>query len=239
MIQFHAIMKQCPLFDGIEIEDLSAMMGCIGEKTMTVAKGQYICREGDPATHVGMVLTGAVRMEREDYYGNRSIVAHIAPSELFGETYACADVASMPISIVADEDSTVLMMDCRRITRTCSHACSFHSRIIFNLLRLVAEKNLVYDQKIQVTSKRTTREKLMAYLLNQAKIQGCSNFRIPYDRQELADYLEVDRSGLSAEISKLRREGILESEKNFFILKYGREKHRFSIAKATEQNGNA
>ena len=219
MINFHSIMSQCPLFDGIEMEDLSAMMGCIGGKTATAQKNQSICREGDPATHVGMVLSGAVRLEREDYYGNRSIVAHIGPGELFGETYACAGIKNLPISVVADEDSQVLLMDCRRITTTCSHACAFQSRIIFNLLRVVAGKNLVYDQKIQVTSRRTTREKLMTYLLNQAKLQGSNSFRIPYDRQELADYLEVDRSGLSAEISKLRKEGILESEKNYFTLK--------------------
>lgn len=219
MKNFHSIMSQCPLFDGIEMEDLYAMMGCIGGKTATAQKNQSICREGDPATHVGMVLSGAVRLEREDYYGNRSIVAHIGPGELFGETYACAGIKNLPISVVADEDSQVLLMDCRRITTTCSHACAFHSRIIFNLLRVVAGKNLVYDQKIQVTSRRTTREKLMTYLLNQAKLQGSNSFRIPYDRQELADYLEVDRSGLSAEISKLRKEGILESERNYFTLK--------------------
>ena len=139
---------------------------------------------------MGMVLSGAVRLVREDYYGNRSIVAHIGPAELFGETYACAGISAVPISIVADENSVVLLMDCRRITTTCSSACAFHNRIIFNLLKLVAVKNLVFDQKIQ----------------------------IPYDRQELADYLEVERSGLSAEISKLRREGILECEKNHFKL---------------------
>ena len=216
--EFHPVLARCALFDGIRMEDLSAMLGCIGGRTVSAAKGQPIYREGDPATHVGMVLTGAVRLEREDYYGNRSIVAHIGPAELFGETYACAGIASLPISVVADEDSVVLLMDCRRITTTCSSACAFHSRIIFNLLRLVAVKNLVFDQKIQVTSKRTTREKLMAYLLNQAKLQGSNSFTIPYDRQELADYLEVDRSGLSAEISKLRREGILESSKNSFTL---------------------
>jgi len=218
MVNFHPVMERCPLFDGIHMEDLSAMLGCIGGHSVTAVKGQYLCREGDPATHVGMVVSGAVRLEREDYYGNRSIVAHIGPGELFGETYACASAASLPISVVADVDSTVLLMDCSRITKTCSHACAFHSRIIFNLLRVVAEKNLVYDQKIQVTSKRTTREKLMAYLLNQAKLQGSSSFRIPYDRQALADYLEVDRSGLSSEISKLRKEGILLSEKNQFTL---------------------
>lgn len=218
MGDLNGILEQCPLFDGIRMEDLSAMLDCIGGRKLTVAKGQYVSREGDPADHVGMVLTGAVRLERADYYGNRSIVAHIGPAELFGETYACAGVRQLPVDVVADEDSAVLLMDCRRITTTCSSACAFHSRIIFNLLKLVATKNLVYDQKIQITSKRTTREKLMAYLLNQAKLQGSSTFTIPYDRQELADYLEVDRSGLSAEISKLRKEGVLESEKRRFTL---------------------
>ena len=218
MKKFYSILERCPLFDGIRVEDLGAMLGCIGGRTVSVQKGQPIYREGDPATHVGLVLSGAVQLIREDYYGNRSIVAHLGPAELFGETYACAGISSLPISVVADADSTVLLMDCRRITVSCSSACAFHSRMIFNLLRLVAVKNLVFDQKMQVTSKRTTREKLMTYLMNQAKLQGSNSFTIPYDRQELADYLEVDRSGLSSEISKLRREGILESAKNHFTL---------------------
>lgn len=218
MNEIHPVMARCPLFEGIRPEDLIAMLGCIEGRQLSVPKGQPVFREGDPATHVGMVLSGAVRMEREDYYGNRSILAHIKPSELFGETYACAGSPALPISIIADEDSRVLLMNCRRITTSCSSACAFHSRIIHNLLRLVATKNLVYDQKIQITSRRTTREKLMAYLLNEAKIQNRKTIIIPYDRQALADYLEVDRSGLSAEISKLRKEGVLESEKSRFTL---------------------
>lgn len=218
MKEYIPVMKNSPLFDGIHAEDLSAMLECIGGQIVSIAKGQFVFREGDPANRVGMVLNGAVRLEREDYYGNRSIVAHIGPSGLFGETYACAGLQFLPISVVADVDSTVLLMDCRRITTTCTNACSFHNRIIFNLLKLVATKNLVYDQKIQITSKRTTREKIMAFLLNQAKLHGSNSFHIPYDRQELADYLEVDRSGLSAEISKLRKENKLICEKNNFIL---------------------
>ena len=218
MKKYQDILQLCPLFDGIRHEDLSAMMGCIGGKMLSVPKGKAVWREGDPATHVGMVLEGAVRLEREDYYGNRSIVARRGIGELFCESYACAAVATLPISVVADEDCNVLIMDCRRITVSCSNACSFHNRIIFNLLRLVAEANLVYDQKIQITSRRSTREKLMAYLLSEAKLSGSAEFSIPYDRQELADYLEVERSGLSAEISKLRKEGVLESEKNRFKL---------------------
>lgn len=218
MKDYFEILEQCALFDGIHMDDLQAMMGCIGGRVAQFSKGAYVLREGDPATFVGMVLSGSVQLVREDYYGNRSIVAHIGPAQLFGETYACANVAALPVNIVADSDCRVLLMDCRRITTSCCNACVFHSRIIFNLLRLVATKNLVYDQKIQITSQRTTREKLMAYLLNQAKLQGSNSFTIPYDRQGLADYLEVDRSGLSVEISKLRKEGVLESAKNHFIL---------------------
>ena len=120
--------------------------------------------------------------------------------------------------MVADEDSQVLLMECRRITTSCCNACEFHNRIICNLLKLVAVNSLMFDLKIQVTSKRTTREKLMTYLLDQAKLRGSSSFTIPFDRQELAAYLEVDRSGRSAETSKLRPEGVLESEKNRFTL---------------------
>lgn len=218
MKEFYSVLERCPLFNGIQMEDLWALLGCLGGKVTAAAKGQTIFREGDKATHVGIVLRGAVQMIREDYYGNRSIVAHIGPAEMFGESYACAGVLALPISVVADQDSQVLLIDCRRITASCTNACAFHSRIIFNMLRLVAGKSLVLDQKIQVTSKRSTREKLMTYLLSQAKLQNANEFTIPYDRQALADYLEVDRSGLSAEIGKLRREGVLESEKNRFRL---------------------
>lgn len=218
MTNFYPILQACPLFHGLEGEELSAILACLGAKQSNVLKGQTIFHEGEPATHMGIVLTGAVRLIREDFYGNRSIVAHITAGELFGESYSCAELATLPISVIADEDSQLLLLDCQRITVCCSQACAFHSRVIFNLLRLVARKNLLFDQKIQVTSKRSTREKLMTYLLQQAKQQGSDSFAVPYDRQELADYLEVDRSGLSAEISKLRREGILSCEKSHFRL---------------------
>ena len=218
MEKFLSILERCPLFSGVSREDLSAVMGCIGGSVMEVGREQPVFLEGAPATFVGLVLEGAVRLERQDYYGNRSIIGYVGPTELFCETYACAQVAHLPISVIADVDSRVLLMDCARITTGCSGACSFHSRIIHNLLGMVATANLRYDQKIQITSRRSTREKLLAYLNSEAKRQGCNRFSIPYDRQELADYLEVDRSGLSAEISKLRKEGILECHKSEFIL---------------------
>lgn len=216
MEKYTEILQSCPLFEGVSGQELLGLLHCLGGKTVTAQKGQAILHEGDPATHLGIVLTGAVRLERMDYYGNRSIVAHIGPGQLFAESYACARVQALPISVVADEAAAVMLIDCHRITVSCSNACGFHSRIIHNLLYLVADRNLLFDRKLQITAMRTTREKLMAYLMDCMKTAGSARFTIPYDRQELADYLEVDRSGLSVQIGKLRREGILECHKNHF-----------------------
>ena len=143
-------------------------------------------------------------------------MAMIEPTQIFGESFACADEKKMPVDIVASEDSEILMVDCQRVIHSCSNACDFHRHIIFNLLKIVAKKNILFNQKIEITSKRTTREKLLTYLLQQAKKTGSDEFSIPYDRQELADYLEVDRSGLSVEIGKLKKEGIIDNRKNIF-----------------------
>jgi len=212
------ILDGCVLFAGIAPEDRGPMLGCLGARMLEVGKNQVIFQEGDPANWVGIVLEGCVQMVREDYYGNRSILARIGPLGLFGESFACADVQTLPVSVVAVEDSTVLIIDSRRITVTCANACGFHNQMIFNMLKVVANKNLVLNQKIEITSKRTTREKLMTYLLAQAKLHSSDTFTIPYDRQALADYLEVDRSGLSAEISKLRKEGVLDCTRSSFRL---------------------
>lgn len=208
----------CPLFAGISDCEMSAVLGCIGARVAEYGKNEPIFMEGDPADRVGIVLSGAAQIVKEDFYGNRSIVASIAPSQLFGETFACAEIERMPVNVVATEKSEIMLIDCRRITMTCSNACAFHSRMILNLLRVVAAKNLVFNQKIEITSKRTTREKLMTYLMDQAKQNGASEFTIPFDRQSLADYLGVERSALSAEIGKLKNDGILDTTRSYFRL---------------------
>jgi len=212
------ILQNCPLFAGIDPQDLGPLMDCLGARSMPVKKQQVILAEGDPARFVGIVLEGSVQIEKVDYFGNRSIMAQAGAGELFGESFACAGAATMPVSAVAVTDGRILLMDCQRITVSCSNACGFHSRLISNLLRIVAGNNIRLNQKIEITAKRTTREKLMAYLLGQAKFHGSDSFTIPFDRQALADYLQVERSAMSAEISKLRKEGILESTKKYFRL---------------------
>lgn len=218
MQEFFSILCECPMFKDVESPNLLGMLKCLGGEKREYKKGEVIFAEGSSAGLVGIVLKGNVQITRTDYYGNRSIVAEIGVPQLFGETFACADVRQLPVDVIAASDTVALLMDAKRIVNTCSNSCEFHRRIIFNLLKIVSQKNLKFHQKIEITSQRTTREKLMTYLMLQAKEKQSNTFEIPFDRQELADYLEVDRSGLSAEISKLRKEGILECEKNRFTL---------------------
>lgn len=219
MKKYSDILRKSELFNDIKSENLEAMLACLGAFVKSFDKNTTVLSEGDKVGYIGIVLSGKVQIEQTDYFGNRTIVANVEPSELFGESFACADVKQMPVDVVAKENTEIMFVDCRRITEPCCNACDFHRQMIYNLMKTVATKNLMFHQKIQITSKRSTREKLMAYLLLQAKKHNRNSFDIAFDRQELADYLEVDRSGLSAEISKLRREGIIECRKNHFVLK--------------------
>lgn len=218
MKEYFGILRKCPLFFGIADEDLLAVLGCVGARVVHCDKKETVWAEGESARCIGILLSGAVQILRVDYYGNRSIVSGVEPSELFGESFACADVQEIPVDVVASEPSEILLIDCERVLRSCSHSCEFHRQMIYNLMKAVATKNLQFHQKIEILSKRTTREKLMTYLLLQAKKNKSRRFEIPFDRQELADYLDVDRSGLSAEIGKLRKEGMIESHRHSFEL---------------------
>ena len=218
MRNFINIIKECPLFQGIKEEELSAILGCLGARRLSFDKGRYIFSEGDPAKQIGIVLSGSVQVSRDDYYGNRTLMSRLESGDLFGESFAFAGVETLPVSVTAATACDIMLIDSSRIISPCSNACGFHTKLIFNLLQIMARKNLGFHQKIEITSKRTTREKLMAYLLAQAKVQQSDSFEIPFDRQALADYLEVDRSGLSAEISKLRKEGVLECHRSRFTL---------------------
>ena len=216
MKEYFGILKKCVLFFGIDESNLCNLLDCLNAKVLSFMKNQVIIEEGTPAKYFGIVLSGSVSITKLDYFGNKSIISVIEPSDLFGESFACAETKAVSVSVVAQNDSEIMLIDCKRIIHSCSNSCEFHSRIIYNLLKILAEKNLMFNQKIEITSKRTTREKLMTFLSFQAAKNSSNSFYIPFDRQSLADYLEVDRSGLSCEIGKLRKEGIIESKRNYF-----------------------
>lgn len=218
MKKYFEVLRKCPLFNQIEDESLVRALVCLGAKEKSYKKGDTVLTEGQEAKYFGIVLKGSVQLERVDYYGNRSILTSIEPSQLFGEAFACAGIKLLPIDVIAAEDTDILFIDVKRAASSCDAACAFHAQLIINLLNIVAKKNLVLHQKIEITSKHSTREKLMTYLFLQEKNTGSRTFTIPYNRQELADYLGVERSGLSAEISKLRNEKVLECKRSTFTL---------------------
>lgn len=218
MEKYFSILRKCTLFNDIEDENIIPLLGCLGAKVEEYDKKYTILAEGNPAKYIGIVLSGEAQMEKVDFYGNRSIVTNISVSETFGEAFACAGIDKIPVTVIAKEPGEIMLLDCERILHSCSNACGFHRQIIFNLMKELATKNLMFHKKIEITSQRSTREKLMTYLMQQAKSVGSDSFTVPFDRQELADYLEVERSGLSAEIGKLKKEGILDCTKNRFTL---------------------
>ena len=207
-----------PLFDGIAASDMEGMLGCIGYHVKTYQKGEIIALEDENINHVGVVLSGSVDMIKEDLWGNRTMLVRSYPQDIFGETFACGEDSLSTVSFAAAEDANVLFLSFCRVMHTCTHACQFHQTLIENMVRLIARKNRELMRKIEVVSKKTLREKILAYLSIQAQSQGKSEFEIPLGRVEWAEYLCADRSALTRELAKMKAEGIIEYHRNRFKL---------------------
>lgn len=218
MKKYFGVLRNSPIFKGLPDDELSALLLCLGADVLTFERRNSIFSEGERGRYIYIVLYGKIQLERNDYYGNRTIISAHGPSELFAEEFACVGEQSMPVAAMAAEESGVMLIPAERILYTCERGCAYHRQVIYNLMRAMAEKNIVYHRRLEITSKRTTKEKLLTYLILEAKRLGTSDFDIPFDRQELADYLEVDRSGLSSEIGKLLKEGAIRTRRRHFTL---------------------
>lgn len=219
MKEYFGILSECPLFHNMEPSALDHILTCLDARLMKVPCGNFVFCENSPSGFAGVVLSGAVQIVRDDYYGNRSVLAFLQPGEMFAEVFSFAGLETMPVSAVASKDSLILLLDCRQILNTCENTCQFHSQLLKNLLQDMARKSLALHQKIHYMSQKTTKEKLIAYLLDQAKQNNSAEFVIPYDRQALADYLGVDRSAMSAEIGKLKKAEQLDTKGSWFHIR--------------------
>lgn len=213
------LLAASPLFQGLDRSELEAILVCLGAYEKTYPKEGTICWAGESIGAMGLLLAGRVRVETVNVWGNRNILDSVEPGQVFGETYACLPGEPMMVSVVAAEVSTILFLNVEKILATCPIACSHHSRLIRNLLQVTARKNLNLTHKIFHTAQKSIRGKLLSYLSFQALKGGSREFSIPFSRQQLADYLGVDRSALSAELGKMRREGLVEFRKNAFQIK--------------------
>ena len=210
------MLSNTRLFRGIGSDELPLLLQCLGAAQKHYDRGETILAEGAPTEQLGMVLTGMAMIGYDDVWGNHSLLGHVGPGEVFAEPYACIPGEPLLISVTASEDTEVLFLNIGKVLTTCTNACPFHAKLIQNLLTVCAAKNLQLSQRILHTAPKGIRARLMSYFSECVKRAGQYSFDIPYNRQQLADYLGVDRSAMCSELSRMQREGLLTYHKNHF-----------------------
>ena len=218
MKEFLPIIRSSSLFSGISETELAAMLSCLETREERFPKDTFLLRTGDTAESIGLVLSGSVLVVQEDIWGNRNILSRTAPGQTYAAAFACAPNSVSNVSVVTETPTTVLFLNVKRLLTVCPSACAHHSRIIRNLLSDLAGKKLLLNEKLTHIAQRTTRAKLMSYLSAEAQRRGAVEFDIPFSRQQLADFLAVERSGLSLELGKMKKEGLLDYHKEHFVL---------------------
>ena len=206
------------LFQGIREHEIEAMLTCLSAEERTYGNDAYIYRAGDVTGRLGVVMEGAVNIIKDDVWGNRKIIENIGGGQIFGETYACLKGELLMVDVQASERSRILFMDVNRILTTCSSSCDFHNRLIRSLMYVLAGKNLMLTKKMDIITPKSLRERVMVYLSQESVKQGCRTVTVPFNRQQMADYLSVDRSALSAELSRMQRDGVISYENNRFTI---------------------
>lgn len=213
-----ALLSHTPLFAGVAPQEIEAMLACLDTERRHYTKGQIILRSGDTVRSMGIVLSGRVLIEKTDLWGNATVLDSVGPGQIFAETYACTPQEPLMVDAVAAESAEVLFIQVARVLEVCPSSCAHHHTLIRNLLALSAQKNLLLSRKIFYTAPKTIRARLLSYLSDQAIRCGRRCFTIPFNRQQLADYLNVERSALSNELSKMQQDGLIETERNYFRL---------------------
>lgn len=212
-------LSNTTLFRGLGEHEILGLLNCIGAKERTFQKDEVIFRAGSPVSEFGLVESGSVNIVVNLYWGNSMIFGHVAKGEVFAENYAAIPGKELVCDVVACEETKVIFLNMKKLLTTCVKACAYHHRIIQNMLRISAQKNLNMSSRMVHTASKSLRERLLSYLSEQALEHGNSRFTIPFNRQQLADYLAVNRSAMSNELSKMQADGLITYRKNEFTLK--------------------
>lgn len=212
------ILLSSPLFHGINRSELKALLSCLKAERRTYGKGEYIFRMGDTITKFGVILSGSAHIERYDYWGDRHIISALLPGNAFGESFAAVPQTTAFVSVVTGKETSVIFLDLNKALHMCTSSCPFHARLISNIVSLLARKNLLLNKKLTYVTQHTLKDKILTYLSAESQRQHSAYFDIPYDRQQLADYLNAERSALSNELSKLKKQGVIDYQKNHFHL---------------------
>ena len=202
------------IFEGISEQDLETLLQCLRAFERRCRKGEVILKEGEPTEWLGVVLSGRAIIASDDVWGNHSILGSAPPGAVVAEAYACIPGEPLRITVTAAEDTEVLFLNAGKAAASCSCACPFHARLAQNLLSVCARKSLELSRRILHTSSKSIRGRLLSYFSECAKKSGSCSFRVPYSRQQLADYLSVDRSAMCGELSKMQKDGLIRYSRN-------------------------
>lgn len=211
-------LSNTPLFHGVKEDEICNILSCLGAREKTYRKNETIYRAGDTVHELGLVESGSANIIVNFYWGSRYIFGHVEKGNIFAENYAAIPGKELICDVVAAEETEILFLDLTKLITTCQNGCNFHQRLIHNLLRISAQKSLNLSSRMMHTAPKALRERLLSYLSEQAMINGSTHFTIPFDRQQLADYLGVDRSAMSNELSKMQKDELISFKKNEFTL---------------------
>lgn len=214
-------IKEARLFKGMTEEELTIALQKLHAKEKEFLKKETIFFSGNPTKKLGLVLKGSVTVENNDIWGNRTILSNIGQSQIFAETYAILSGEPLMVDAVANEYSRILFLDIECLRHLHSTAEAWQIKLLTNLLTISAQKNLALSNRSFYTAPKTIRGKVMAYLNAMALRTGKQAFDIPFNRQQLADYLNLERSALSKELGKMQKDGLISIDKNHFkILRF-------------------
>lgn len=218
MEEYLHLVKKSPLFYGITDDELYTLLKCCAGERILYEDGESIFRMGESVNKVMILLKGKAEVVQENFWGCQETVYCVREGEVFGEAYSCARTPVLPVCVTARGPCEALFLNYQRMITFCPMACDFHTRFIHNMLRLMSERNVKLESKLEHVCRKNTREKLLSYLSQQAMARGSRDFDIPHNRKELAEYLCVDRSAMSNELGKMRDEGILDFQRRHFVL---------------------
>ncbi len=213
-----AAIVRNPLFKGVDVSCISMLLTCLKAYICCFDKGEYIYRHGDIGVDMGIVIVGSIRIENVDVQGTTTVLSRLEVGQGFAEAYACLPYEPLQVDVVTTADAEVLFLEIARLTQLCSNMCQYHQTVLNNLLAVIAHKNVYLSQRAFHVSPKTIRGKVLAYLSSESARAHSLSFTIPFTRQELANYLGVDRSALSAELSKMQRDGLINTTRSFFEL---------------------
>lgn len=212
-------LSKTQLFHGIQEREIPELFRCLMPRERKFQKGEVIFRAGSPVSEIGLVESGSVNIIVNLYWGSSIIFGHVRKGEVFAENYAAIPGKELICDVVACEETDILFLNMQNMLTTCRKGCTFHNRIIKNMLSISAKKNLNMSYRMMHTASKSLRQRLISYLSEQALEHGSSHFTIPFNRQQLADYLAVNRSAMSNELSKMQEDGLITYRKNEFTLK--------------------